>query len=79
MSNNTKKYTNLAAGHPEGWNDAFKNNIYSFYKSILDKNEMDKESKDFVTFKGAAFILKIIESIVESNNERKWKKVKSIN
>ena len=36
LSPMAKAYTSLAKGHPEGWNDAFKGNIWSFYQYIAD-------------------------------------------
>lgn len=68
-------YTYLASGHPEGWNDAIKNNIYSFYKFIVDGKEIGKDSCDFATFKEGHYILKLTEAILESNKDRKWVKL----
>ncbi len=68
-------YTSLPAGHPEGWNDAQRNNIYSFYKFIADGKSLEKDKPDFATFDDAHYIIKIIEAILESNKERKWVKV----
>ena len=36
MAPEARPYTYLAAGHPEGWNDAMRNNVYSFYKYIAE-------------------------------------------
>jgi predicted dehydrogenase len=72
MTPEAKKYTYLAKGHPEGWNDAFKNNIYSFYKYISDGKIMGKDPCDFATFEDAAYIIKLTESILISNKTRQW-------
>ena len=46
-------YTYLAKGHPEGWNDAFKNNILGFYKKIIDNDA----PIDYATFKDGEYII----------------------
>jgi predicted dehydrogenase len=72
MSASAKQYTYLAKGHPEGWNDGFKNNIYSFYKYILDEKQMDRDPCDFATFEDAHYIIRLTEAIVESSKTRQW-------
>lgn len=76
MSPGARQYTHLAKGHPEGWNDAFKNNIYSFYKFIADGKSMGKDACDFSTFEEAKYILQLTEAILKSNETRQWVKVK---
>lgn len=75
FSDETKKYTMLAAGHPEGWNDAEKNNISSFYKNIITGEKTSKDCISFATFEEASYILKIVEAILISNKYKKWQKV----
>jgi len=75
MAKETREYTTLAAGHPEGWNDAERNNIYSFYKYILDGKKLGKDPSDFATFKEAHYIIKLTEAILESNKTKRWVKV----
>ena len=72
LSDGVKPYTFLAAGHPEGWNDAFKGNIYAFYKYIADGM---KGEPIFSTLEQAAYIVKITEAIIESSKKKKWVKV----
>lgn len=67
-----KPYTSLAMGHPEGWNDAFKGNIYAFYKYIADGM---KGEPVFSTLEQAAYIVKLTEAIVESSKKKGWVKV----
>ncbi|MBQ7921636.1 MAG: Gfo/Idh/MocA family oxidoreductase [Clostridia bacterium] len=69
ISADVKPYTSLAMGHPEGWNDAFKNNIYAFYKYIADGK---KGERIFSTLEDAAYIVKLTEAIVESNKNKQW-------
>lgn len=75
MSPEAKQYTYLAAGHPEGWNDALKNNVYSLYKFILDGKSMDKDPYDFATFEDGHYIMKLTEAILKSSETKQWVKV----
>jgi len=75
ISPEVKQYTNLAKGHPEGWNDAFKGNIYSFYKYISDGKKLGTDTPDFATLEQAAYIVKLTEAILESNTKRQWIKL----
>jgi predicted dehydrogenase len=72
MTPEARQYTYLGAGHPEGWNDAFKNNIYSFYKFIADGKVMGKNPCDFATFEEGHYIMKLIEAIFKSSQTRQW-------
>lgn len=72
ISAEAKPYTQLAMGHPEGWNDAFKGNIYAFYKYIADGG---KGKPLFANLDDAAYIVKLTEAIVESSKKRMWVKV----
>lgn len=72
MSGDARKYTSLAMGHPEGWNDAFKGNIFAFYDYI--ENGMCGEPV-FSTLEQAAYIVKLTEKVVESSKTRKWIKI----
>lgn len=75
MTPEARQYTYLAAGHPEGWNDALKNNIYSFYKFIIDGKSLDKDTPDFATFQDGHYLIKLTEAILKSNETRQWVKV----
>ena len=75
MTAEARQYTYLAAGHPEGWNDAMKNNVYSFYKYITDNKVMGKDECDFATFEEGHYIIKLTEAILKSNENRQWVKV----
>ena len=72
ISSEVKPYTQLAMGHPEGWNDAFKGNIYSFYKYICSGKT---DEPIFSTLEQAAYIVKLTEAIIRSNKEQKWIRV----
>ncbi|MBQ2890860.1 MAG: Gfo/Idh/MocA family oxidoreductase [Clostridia bacterium] len=66
--------TALAMGHPEGWNDAFKGNIYSFYDYIV-KGDFNAKPV-FATLEEAANIVRLTEAIVKSSEKRRWIEIK---
>lgn len=72
VSPEVKDYTGLAMGHPEGWNDAFKGNLYAFYKYIADGQ---KGFPIYSTLEQAAYIVKLTETILESNKNKTWVEV----
>ena len=69
ISSEVKPYTNLAMGHPEGWNDAFKGNFYAFYKYLYDGKQGEKI---YSTLEDAAYIVKLTEKIIESSKQKTW-------
>lgn len=71
MSPEARQYTYLAAGHPEGWNDAFRNNILSFYNHIKS-GKQGEENVDFATFDDGHYIMKLTEAIIESSKTGRW-------
>ncbi len=72
ISAGARKYTALAMGHPEGWNDAFRGNIYAFYEYI----ESGKVGEPvFSTLEQAAYIVKLTEAVIESSKLKSWIKV----
>ena len=72
MSPHAQQYTGLAAGHPEGWNDATTSNIRSFYKFVLDKKRLSTDKPDFATFDEAHYIILLVEAIIESSKTKQW-------
>jgi predicted dehydrogenase len=75
MASETKQYTYLAAGHPEGWNDALRNNIYAFYKYINEGKQLGKAPCDFATFEEGHYLIKLTEAILTSSKSRQWVKL----
>ena len=69
ISPDARSFTSLALGHPEGWNDAFKNNIYAFYKYIADG--MSGEPL-FATLDQAAYLARLTEAVILSSKEGRW-------
>jgi len=62
----------LGEGPPRGLDDAFKNNIYSFYKYIEDGKRPGVDACDFATFREADRIIRLTEAIVKSSAGRQW-------
>jgi len=77
MAPGARQYTYMAAGHPEGWNDALKNNVYSFYRFVADGRVMGKDPCDFATFEDGHYIMKLTEAILMSSKKRQWVEVGS--
>lgn len=76
MSGEARQYTYLAAGHPEGWNDALKNNVQSFYRYIDSGKVMGKDLCDFATFEDGHYIMELSEAILKSSRLRTWVRVR---
>jgi N-acetylmuramoyl-L-alanine amidase len=41
---------------------------------IIEKNNLSNP-QDFASFNDAAYVIKVVEAIIESSIEKKWKKV----
>jgi predicted dehydrogenase len=72
MAEHSRKYTHLAKGHPEGWNDALRNTVSSFYQFILDGKKYPGDRPDFTTFDEALYLLKLLDAILKSSTGRQW-------
>lgn len=72
MLPNARRYSYLGAGHPEGWNDAFKNNIEAFYQFIREGKKRRVDQAEFATFEEGHYIMKLIEAIIRSGKEKRW-------
>jgi predicted dehydrogenase len=72
MSEKTRHHTYLAAGHPEGWNDAMTNNVKSFYQFLISGKKLNQDHADFATFEEAHYIMRLVEAILESHRTQCW-------
>jgi len=72
MTAGAKPYCHLAAGHPEGWNDAFRNNLISFYSFIAAGKKLGTDKPDFATFEDGHYIMKLTEALIRSAKEKRW-------
>lgn len=75
MTPETQQHTGLAAGHPEGWNDAMTNNVKAFYNFIYDGKKLGEHKPVFATFEEAHYIIKLVEAIIESSERKEWVEV----
>ncbi|MBO5888995.1 MAG: Gfo/Idh/MocA family oxidoreductase [Clostridia bacterium] len=73
LSPSAKEFTSLAKGHPEGWNDAFKGNMWAFYKYIDGGLQ---GTPCFATLEDAAHLVALTEAILLSSKEERWVEVK---
>ncbi|MBT3320578.1 MAG: Gfo/Idh/MocA family oxidoreductase [Clostridia bacterium] len=72
MDKNASDYSYLAAGHPEGWNDAMKNNVQSYYNFILEGKQIGTDDAAFATFYEGHYITLLTEAILKSGSEKRW-------
>lgn len=75
LSEGCRKYVIAPAGHPEGWLDAFKNNLQAFYSFIMEGKNIEEEKPDFATFYDGYDIACIVDAIVKSSQTESWVKV----
>lgn len=75
MTPHSQQHTGLAAGHPEGWNDAMTANVRSFYRFIGEGKKLDSHAPDFATFEEAHYIIRLTEAIIRSSREERWVEV----
>ena len=71
MTEAAKPYAMLAAGHPEGWNDAFKNTLSSYY-GFIRAGKKHGDACDFATFEDGHYLMKLIEAILKSAKTESW-------
>ena len=70
LTEKARRYTGLPAGHPEGWNDVLYQAINAFYQSIL--NGTYHEEVPYATVSQGAWIMKIIEACLKSDELGQW-------
>ena len=72
LTDAAKPFAMLAAGHPEGWNDAFKNNLTAFYDYIREGKTPGSDPVTFATFEDGHYLMLITEAILKSAQEERW-------
>lgn len=60
------------AGHIEGWPDAFKNMMLSFYQAVRAGAMPDARSRRFASFYEGADVMYIVEAILRSHQQQRW-------
>lgn len=71
LTESARKFTGLPSGHPEGWNDALYQAIRAFYQSIID-GSYQKGDVPYATIADGAWIMKIIEACLSSDESGQW-------
>jgi len=75
LSPYARAFTHLAKGHPEGWNDAMRNNVAAFYQFILEGKQTGKDPCEFATFAEAYYQMRLVDAILRSSKSRAWVQV----
>jgi predicted dehydrogenase len=75
MTSHARQYTYLSAGHPEGWNDAFKSTLAAYYSFVRDRKSTMLEKPDFATFEDAHYLMLLTRAILQSAREERWVRV----
>ena len=78
LSGQTKKFTRIPSGHPEGFIEAFANIYREAMRAIADSiNGKQKKQYDFPTVEDGVVGMAFIETVVKSSKSRqKWVKMK---
>ena len=63
-------------GHNEGWPDAFKNMMLSFYQAVRAGRMPPASSRRFASFYEGADVMYIIAAIVKSHQQQRWVSVR---
>lgn len=72
VENSVLPYNHFPGGHIEGWPDAFKNMLLSFYRFIAEGKRIGEHPAKFATFNDGAQIVHIVDAILRSAREGKW-------
>ncbi|RDA98744.1 gfo/Idh/MocA family oxidoreductase [Klebsiella oxytoca] len=62
-------------GHNEGWPDAFKNMMLSFYQAVRAGEMPPASSRRFASFYEGADVMYIVDAIVKSHQQQRWVQV----
>ncbi|HEY8170940.1 MAG TPA: Gfo/Idh/MocA family oxidoreductase [Candidatus Limnocylindria bacterium] len=62
----------LPAGHPEGWAEALRDVVRTFYAAIVDGSPADDGLAPYPTLADGARSVAVVEAIVESNRRQAW-------
>lgn len=76
MQRDVAASAHFPAGHIEGWPDAFKNMMLSFYQAVRAGAMPDARSRRFASFYEGADVMYIVEAILRSHQQQRWVSVK---
>ncbi|MCE9897559.1 Gfo/Idh/MocA family protein [Raoultella terrigena] len=72
MQRDVAASAHFPAGHIEGWPDAFKNMMLSFYQAVRAGAMPDACSRRFASFYEGADVMYIVEAILRSHQQQRW-------
>ncbi|WP_421672139.1 Gfo/Idh/MocA family protein [Raoultella terrigena] len=72
MQRDVAASAHFPAGHIEGWPDAFKNMMLSFYQAVRAGAMPDARSRRFASFYEGADVMYIVEAILRSHQQQRW-------
>ena len=75
MNRDVADSAHFPGGHNEGWPDAFKNMMLSFYQAVRAGEMPPASSRRFASFYEGADVMYIIAAIVKSHQLQRWVKV----
>lgn len=70
LTEQSKRFSRLPAGHPEGWNDVLCHAIGAFYQSVRHRDW--ERHVPYATIRDGAWIMKIIDACMESDRIMRW-------
>lgn len=77
LSEEAAKYVHYPAGHPEAFPDLLKNFFNEFYRPLLDGTPLPADAEvPFANFAAGDYEVRLVESILHSNNKQAWVDVK---
>jgi len=72
------RYTNLPAGHNEGWADALRNLMAQIYDFIRQGKNPTRETPGFPTFADGLVESQVVQAILESHRRSAWVEVPGV-
>lgn len=78
ISEKARSFINYPGGHNEGWPDALKNGMHTFYSFIKNGKNPAVDEKQFATFLDGHKSMCIVEAILESSVSGTWTKIEPI-
>lgn len=75
MQNDVAASAHFPGGHIEGWPDAFKNMMLSFYQAVRAGRMPEAEHRRFASFYEGADVMYIIDAILQSHQQQRWVRV----
>lgn len=75
MQHDVATSAHFPGGHIEGWPDAFKNMMLSFYQAVRAGRMPEAEHRRFASFYEGADVMYIIDAILQSHQQQRWVRV----